>query len=249
MALASFLLLHYSLTLKTITIYYQIHHALILDIQISMIQIIQFLIWGHSTIINKYLEIYNPTSTSISLNGYALAIVQNAPATPGQHENWLTFTAGAEVSAKSVYVIAHSSADPQILGVADQVSGSISFNGNDAYKLVKGIEASYTVVDSIGDFLGDPGTAWDVAGVSDATADHTLVRKSPILKGNSDWNASRGTNATNSEWVVNSDQDWSNLGFHRFELIATSSNTSLVQVSVSKNLLTLDFQPDQNGTV
>ena len=36
----------------------------------------------------------------------------------------------------------------------------------------------YEVLDCIGDWIGDPGSGWDVCGVNNATKDHTLVRKS-----------------------------------------------------------------------
>ena len=40
---------------------------------------------------NKYLEIYNGTNSSISLDNYAFPNVSNAPTTPGQYEYWNTF--------------------------------------------------------------------------------------------------------------------------------------------------------------
>ena len=46
---------------------------------------------------NKSLEIYNPTSSLISLAGYAYPSVTNAPTTPGTHEYWNTFDAGAAI--------------------------------------------------------------------------------------------------------------------------------------------------------
>ena len=64
---------------------------------------------------------------------------------------------------------------------------------------------------------GDPGSGWEVAGVSNATKDHTLVRKCGITQGNSDWTASAGTNADDSEWIVLEQNDWSNLGIHTLE--------------------------------
>ena len=45
-------------------------------------------------------------------------------------------------------------------------------------------------------------TAWDVAGVTNATKDHTLVRKCEIFSGNTDWMASAGTSEQDSEWIV-----------------------------------------------
>ncbi len=47
----------------------------------------------------------------------------------------------------------------------------------------------------------DPGTNWAVAGTG-ATSEFTLVRKSAIVHGSTDWSSSAGTDALNSEWVV-----------------------------------------------
>ena len=53
---------------------------------------------------------------------------------------------------------------------------------------------------------GDPGAGWAVAGVDDATKDHTLVRKGypdGALQGNGgDWVMSAGTDSLSSEWLV-----------------------------------------------
>ena len=71
----------------------------------------------------------------------------------------------------------------------------------------------YVILDFIGDWNGDPGSGWAVAGVSDATKDHTLVRKCDVTQGNDDWVASAGTDAVNSEWIVYPQDYWSDLGF------------------------------------
>jgi len=47
-----------------------------------------------------------------------------------------------------------------------------------------------------------------VAGVSNATKDHTLIRKSIINRGNTDWTASAGTNSEDSEWVILDKDVW-----------------------------------------
>ena len=62
--------------------------------------------------------------------------------------------------------------------------------------------------------IGDPGSGWEVAGVANATADHTLIRKSVIMEGNADWDASRGTDANDSEWIVLARDDWNSVGIH-----------------------------------
>ena len=54
------------------------------------------------------------------------------------------------------------------------------------------------------------GSSW----VSNATKDHTLVRKCSVEQGNSDWLASAGTNTDDSEWLVLEQNDWTNLGSH-----------------------------------
>ena len=74
-------------------------------------------------------------------------------------------------------------------------------NGDDGYKLVKGTEESYTVVDTLGDFMGDPGSGWDICGVASGTQDHTLVKKEG-KEGNADWTSSRGTTADDCDWIV-----------------------------------------------
>ena len=73
------------------------------------------------------------------------------------------------------------------------------------------------IMDHVGDFNGDPGSGWEVAGVSNATKDHTLVRKCSVEQGNSDWVASAGTNSEDSEWIVLDQDDWTNLGSHTTE--------------------------------
>ena len=60
----------------------------------------------------------------------------------------------------------------------------------------------YVILDFLGDFNGDPGSGWSVAGITNATKDHTLVRKCSINTGNTNWTSSAGTDSLNSEWTV-----------------------------------------------
>ncbi|KAB1160710.1 hypothetical protein F7018_02205 [Tenacibaculum aiptasiae] len=160
---------------------------------------------------NKYLEIYNPSTETVDLTKYAFPSVSNAPSTVGQHEFWNEFSPGATIAPGGVYIIAHPSANAAILAKANQTHTYLS-NGDDGYALVYGSESSYTVLDWLGDFNGDPGSGWEVAGVANATKDHTLVRKSSVMKGNTSWSASAGTDAANSEWEVKAQDDFSSLG-------------------------------------
>ena len=54
-----------------------------------------------------------------------------------------------------------------------------------------------------------------MAGVLEATKDHTLVRKAYVTSGNQgNWSLSAGTNEENSEWIVYEQNTWNYLGLH-----------------------------------
>ena len=165
---------------------------------------------------NKYLEIYNPTSSTIDLSAYAYPSVSNAPTTAGEHEFWNTFDEGASIAPGDVYIIAHGSADDAIKALADEFYTYLS-NGDDGFALVLGTEDNFTVIDVIGQNItdtnyADPGTAWDVAGITNATKDKTLVRKASVTQGNTNWASSAGTTAADSEWIVYDVDTWGYLG-------------------------------------
>ena len=165
---------------------------------------------------NKYLEIYNPTGAEVDLTQYAFPNVSNAPTTPGDFEYWNEFPAGAKIAAGGVYVIANPSADASIVAKADHTFRYLS-NGDDGFKLVKGTESSFTVIDVLGDWQGDPGSGWDVAGTTNGTRDKTLVRKPNVKQGNSNWDNSRGTSESDSEWIVYPQNTWTYLGGHTID--------------------------------
>ena len=161
---------------------------------------------------NKYLEIYNPTSETIDLSGYAFPNVSNAPSTPGEYEYWNTFADGASVAAGDVYVICHGSSDAAILAECDQFHTYLS-NGDDGFALVQGTQDFFEPIDWIGDWNGDPGSAWDVCGSGD-TKDNTLVRASSVHAG-IDWATS--SNADTCEWHVHPNNTWDYLGSHDYD--------------------------------
>lgn len=165
---------------------------------------------------NKYVEIYNPSSSSVNLSNYQIKGTNNGTAWGDNGERELALT--GTLAANSVYIICTDAADQTILDKANLAlpyESPVHYNGNDAIAIF-GIDSSgnFTVImDVIGVQSSDPGPAgWNVAGVTGATKDHTLVRKSSIGKGNSNWENSAGTSASDSEWEVKDIDDWTSIG-------------------------------------
>lgn len=182
------------------------------NLSFSQVTELYFSKYGEGTSNNKFLEIYNGTENDIDLSNYAFPSVSNDPTTPGVHEYWNSFSEGAVIASGDVYVIAHPQADEQILAQADQTHQYLS-NGDDGYALVSGIEDNYVIIDWLGDWEGDPGSGWEVAGVENGTKEHTLTRKSTICGPNDNWTLSAGTNAEDSEWIVGAQNSgWDTIG-------------------------------------
>ncbi|MFD2822850.1 lamin tail domain-containing protein [Lacinutrix iliipiscaria] len=185
-----------------------------------------FSMYGEGSSNNKFLEIYNGTGAAVNLDNYAFPNVSNAPTTAGEYEFWNTFPEGTMLADGDVFVIAHSSADTAITDEADMLFNFLS-NGDDGFALVAndgtwddadmddqvdpGEMTGFTILDWIGTWQGDG--PWDVAGVSNATTDNTLTRKSSVCGPNNDWADSAGVDADSSEWIVGaSDSGWGNIG-------------------------------------
>jgi len=154
---------------------------------------------------NKYIEIYNGTGEGVDLSGYSLSSCSNGcdELNEFDYPDNVTFADGTVLADGDVFVVCHGSASDGIAAECDQTFTYLS-NGDDFFALTEaGATAdTYVIVDKIGDFGDDPGSGWDVAGESSATKDHTLIRKSSVNSGNTDWAESAGTNADDSEWIV-----------------------------------------------
>ena len=163
---------------------------------------------------NKAIEVFNNTGSLINLSEYKLGLYSNGSPTIG---NNITLSAIAATLADGEVVVVSNAnaADANILAESDTTSAITFYNGNDAVALLK----NDVVIDVIGEIGNNPGRGWDVAGTTDATVDHTLVRKSSVTEGNPTNLASFGTNISNSEWEVFDQDATSNLGSHTVDVV------------------------------
>ena len=159
---------------------------------------------------NKALEIYNGTGADVDLSAYQIWKISNGGSWPES-----TLSLSGILSNGDVYVIYNSGASAEIVAAGDVTWGSATWNGDDAVGLAKDDgTGNFVLLDAVGEDGSDPGSGWDVAGVTNATKDHTLVRKSSILKPNTNWASSAGTTTENSEWVVYDNNDLTYIGYH-----------------------------------
>lgn len=171
---------------------------------------------------NKAFEIFNSTSEDIDLGNYI--VLGNYNGNP--FNDTLRFPVGTMLASMDVFVVAHADADAAITEVADSLienpfadgtSYIAVFNGDDARALVHIDGTDSTIVDYFGTADNDPGSGWDVAGVSAATKDHTLVRSIDIKRGNPIPLSSFGTADSYSEWEVYDKDNLDFIGDHYFE--------------------------------
>ncbi len=185
---------------------------------------------------NKAIAIYNGTGADVDLGDYSVLEFSNGASTPN---NTLSWASGQILPSGEVYVIANASADQAILNVADTTHSVTFFNGDDAVYLVKGADT----LDKIGQAGERPSSGgWDVAGVTAATKNHTLTRKTTVCGPNNDWTASAGTDAASSEWVVSAiDSHFSDLDTYS----GCTSNPTISITAPSDNQL---FSPETTET-
>lgn len=190
---------------------------------------------------NKALEIYNGTGAYVDLGAtdYNIRMFFN-----GSTSSALTIHLTGTIAPGAVYVVAHASADKQILAKANLTNDWGWYNGDDAVVLYRG-EAAIDVIGQIG---FDPGTQWGSGATT--TADHTLVRKPSIVRGDAD-----GSNAFNPsvEWTGYPANDFSHLGAHTASTEPTNAIDTVAPVitlSSPRNGSTVSVNPiTVSGTV
>ncbi len=204
--------------------------------------------YGEGTSNNKFIEIYNGTGADVDLSSYSLSSCSNGCDTADEFDypDNVTFPAGTTLANGDVYVVTHGSADASI--ASDQTFTYLS-NGDDLFALtLSGATASsYTIIDILGDMQGDPGSGWDVAGVTNGTKDHTLTRKTSVCSPNPTPLGSFGTDADDSEWVVgDQNSGWDTVGSYTSDcveditLIITSPQDGY-SYSAGTSLVTINF--------
>ena len=185
--------------------------------------------YGEGSGNNKYIEIFNGTGSTVDLSSYSLKQSYNGAGWPIETTSVYYLALSGTLANNDVYVISAIDANATILAQADlkitystSAAGgkSIYFTGNDALGLFKN--------DVLIDVFGDPSSnsTIPVAGFSTYGQDHTIIRKSTINKGNTDWVASSGTNKTDSEWIGYPQDTWTYVGAH-------TVNTTLAPITGS----------------
>jgi DNA/RNA endonuclease YhcR with UshA esterase domain len=186
---------------------------------------------------HKYIEIFNGTGNSVDLGTYVVLSITNGDSI---WKGVTTFAPNTMIADNDVYVLATTSSDATILAEADATyaygdSGNVVYyNGDDVRALAKIVSQGTTETDVVEyngtslyvqriDQIGlydttDPGSGWDVAGVTNGTKDHTLIRKPTVTSPTIDFENARGTDAATSEWIVMPQNTWTNVGTHQFGL-------------------------------
>jgi len=179
--------------------------------------------YGEGSSFNKWVEIYNPTFMSISLDEYRYNFCWNG-CDSLEWEFSIPFDSGVVLMPNETYLLVHNNSDSILLNAANQTTNILS-NGDDVIGLLN--TSFNTIIDIIGVLdSADNISAWEVDGIIDATKDHTMIRKPDVCGGNiGDWSLSDGSNGS-SQWIVGVIDDYSDLNTHTSNCI----NTTVVEV-------------------
>ncbi len=170
---------------------------------------------------NRALEIYNASDVAVDMSSYFIKSGYS-----GNNNEWndevYTFPEGTVLQPGEVFVLANDGSADSILAVADDTvryntyGYVVAFSGDDARGLFQIVNSDTVLIDIIGVHGEVPDNGgWDVAGVPQGTKDHTLVRKSNVSQGETDWNVSAGTNENDSQWIVYPKDTFTYLGWHQ----------------------------------
>jgi predicted extracellular nuclease len=192
---------------------------------------------------NKAIEVYNPTNATVDLSDYRIERYSNGAT--NSSAGGITTLSGMLASGDA-FVLTNGESDttstfgfcdPILLAMADfaEPNGSyptpMHMNGNDAMVLTK----NGLIIDVIGKVGEDPSSgAWTADAASGFTlgtwwtANHTLIRKSTVLKGD---NNGLDLFDPSAEWDSLPAPNWSNLGSHTCDCQGTSAVDETNEIS------------------
>lgn len=192
---------------------------------------------------NKAIEVYNPTNATVDLSDYRIERYSNGAT--NSSAGGITTLSGMLASGDA-FVLTNGESDttstfgfcdPILLAMADfaEPNGSyptpMHMNGNDAMVLTK----NGVIIDVIGKVGEDPASgAWTADAASGFTlgtwwtANHTLIRKSTVLKGD---NNGLDLFDPSAEWDSLPAPNWSNLGSHTCDCQGTSAVNETNEIS------------------
>lgn len=170
---------------------------------------------------NKCIELFNTTASDINLSGYSLRRYTNGSSSP------TSITLSGTIPSCGTFVICNSSSQASLLALANQTSGSLNHNGDDAYELFNGS----AVLDAFGHIGCDPGSEWTAAGTN-GTQNNGYIRNASVCAGvSSPTGSCSSTSFTTlaTEWTsTQSTSDFSNLGSHTSTCTACSTPTNTI---------------------
>jgi hypothetical protein len=146
---------------------------------------------------------------TVSLSGYTLGKTVNGGFTV---EYNFSFLANATISPGGTYTLCSNRIDMVNQAQCNNLTSFISHNGDDTYMLIR--NSDDMIVDTFGMLGADPGRAFTVCNDTSATQDNTLIRKPSVYRGNPNWMAQAGANASDCEWVIRPLNDFTNGGVH-----------------------------------
>jgi len=124
---------------------------------------------------NKAVEVFNAGSVAVPLSQIIVRVYANGATSPTS-----TIPLGTQgvLDPGATFVLCNSQAGSLLLPLCNGLSGSLSFNGDDAVEL---LGPDQVVLDVIGQIGFRPSTEWGTGLVS--TADNTIRRKCEVVQG------------------------------------------------------------------
>lgn len=196
---------------------------------------------------NKAIEIFNGTGTTKDLSDYKLNLFSNGST------SFSSYDLSGQLPHGQVFVVAHPSAVPAILNIANATNSTIcNYNGDDAIALYR--NSTFSHVDIFGVIGNDPGTAWIAAG-GYSTVDKTLVRKATVNSGvtvNPSGTGEFAFTTLATDWDLYPIDYIGNLGAHIFNAGAQEVDPPTIQTSnliayPANQQITLEWTPG-NGS-